>query len=99
MTETGRSCCAETRGHILILTINRPERMNAMSPELSDALIEAFVEAGADPEMRAIVLTAVGDRAFCAGADLKARAQEDAAGKPFQPLLSRVQRYRIRSCL
>ena len=67
--------------------------MNAMSPELSDALIEAFVDAGADPDVRAIVLTAVGDRAFCAGADLKARAEVDAAGKPFQPLLSRVQRY------
>jgi enoyl-CoA hydratase len=84
---------AEARGHILVLTINRPERMNSLSAELSDALIEAFVEAGADPDVRVIVLTAVGDRAFCAGADLKARAQEDAEGKPFQPLLSRVQRY------
>ena len=84
---------SERRGHILLLTINRPYRMNALSPELSEALIEAFVGAGADPEVRAVVLTAVGDRAFCAGADLKARAQEDADGKPFQPLLSRVQRY------
>jgi len=84
---------SERRGHILLLTMNRPERMNALSPELSDALIGAFVEAGADPEVRAIVLTAVGDRAFCAGADLKARAEEDKEGKPFQPLLSRVQRY------
>ncbi len=83
----------ETRGHIRILTINRPERMNAMSPELSDQLIDAFVEGGADPDIRAIVLTAVGDRAFCAGADLKARAEADAAGGAFQPLLSRVQRY------
>jgi enoyl-CoA hydratase len=84
---------SEMRGHIQVLTINRPERMNALSPELSEALVEAFVEAGADPGVRAVVLTAVGDRAFCAGADLKARAQADAAGKPFQPLLSRVQRY------
>src|ERR1700729_2850718 len=83
----------ETRGHVRILTINRPERSNAMSPELTEQLIDAFVDAGADPDVRAIVLTAVGDRAFCAGADLKARAQEDAEGKPFQPLLSRVQRY------
>ncbi len=83
----------EMRGHILVLTINRPERMNALSSELSDALIEAFVDAGADPDVRVVVLTAVGDRAFCAGADLKARAREDADGKPFQPLLSRVQRY------
>ena len=64
-----------------------------MSPELTEALIDAFVEGGADPDVRVIVLTAVGDRAFCAGADLKARAAVDAAGEVFQPLLSRVQRY------
>lgn len=93
MSETAPILVAEMRGHILILTIDRPGRMNALSPELSDALIGAFVEAGADPEVRAIVLTATGDRAFCAGADLKARARADAEGKPFQPLLSRVQRY------
>jgi enoyl-CoA hydratase/carnithine racemase len=68
----------ETRGYIRILTINRPERSNAMSPELTEELIDAFVDAGADPEVRVIVLTAVGDRAFCAGADLKAAAQSDA---------------------
>lgn len=84
---------SERRGHILILTINRPERMNSISPELSEALVHEFVEASADPDVRAVVLTAVGDRAFCAGADLKARAQEDQAGKPFQPLLSRAERY------
>ena len=88
-----RGLLSELRGHILVLTINRPERSNAISPELSDALIEAFVDANADPDIRAIILTAVGDRAFCGGADLKARAAEDAAGKPFQPLLSRVRRF------
>ncbi len=93
MSEAEPILLSEMRGHILVLTINRPARMNALSPELSEALIEAFVEAGADAQVRAVVLTAVGDRAFCAGADLKARAQEDAEGKPFQPLLSRVQRY------
>ena len=83
----------ETRGHLRILTINRPERMNSLSPEMSEALVEAFVDAGSDPDIRCIILTAVGERAFCAGADLKARAEADAAGKPFQPLLSRVERY------
>ncbi len=84
---------SETRGLIRVLTINRPDRMNAISPELSDALIEAFVDAASEPDIRAIVLTAVGERAFCAGADLKARAEADKAGKPYQPLLSRVERY------
>jgi enoyl-CoA hydratase len=84
---------AEMRGNVLVLTINRPERMNSMLPELSDALIEAFVEGGRR-------FRRAGDRAYvcrrqgvCAGADLKARAQQDRAGKPFQPLLSRVKRY------
>ncbi len=84
---------SETRGHVLVLTINRPERMNALSPELSEELVVAFTEASADPDVRCVVLTSVGDRAFCAGADLKARAEEDADGKPFQPLLARAQRY------
>ena len=83
----------ETRGHVRVLTINRPARSNAMSPELTEELIDAFVDGGGDPEVRVIVLTAVGDRAFCAGADLKARAEADAAGQAYQPLLSRVQRY------
>src|SRR5258708_39488965 len=82
----------ETRGHIRILTINRPERSNAMSPELTEELIDAFVDGGADPDIRAIVLTAVGDRAFCAGADLKARAQADAAGYVFRAVFSRGAR-------
>ena len=75
MTDTTPILLTETRGHIRLLTINRPDRMNSLSPEMSDALVEAFVEAGADPEVRVIVLTAVGERAFCAGADLKARAR------------------------
>jgi enoyl-CoA hydratase/carnithine racemase len=92
-TDPARILLSEDRGHIRILTINRPERMNAISPELNEALVEAFVEANADDQVRAIILTGVGERAFCAGADLKARKEEDAAGKPFQPLLARVRRY------
>ena len=91
--DTGPVLLTENRGHIRILTINRPHRSNAMSPALTDALVAAFVEANAEPDVRAVILTAVGDRAFCAGADLKARAEADAAGEPFQPLLSRIQRY------
>ena len=82
----------ETRGHLRILTINRPERRNAMNPELQAELLEAFVEAGADPEVRVVILTAVGDLAFCAGADLKARKEEDDAGKPFQGVMQRTSR-------
>ncbi len=57
-------------GKVLSLTLNRPERRNAINDELILALTEAFSAASADPSIRAIVLTAVGDKAFCAGADL-----------------------------
>jgi enoyl-CoA hydratase/carnithine racemase len=64
--------------------------MNALSPELPDELIEAFVDAGTGRGHS--LLISVGDQAFYAGAGLKARAGQDRAGKPFQMLLSRVQR-------
>ena len=54
----------------LWLTINRPERRNAISPGVLAGLIEALTRANADREVRAIVLTGAGDKAFCAGADL-----------------------------
>jgi enoyl-CoA hydratase/carnithine racemase len=54
----------ETRGHVRLLTLNRPQRANALSPELMSALVEAFVEAGADSDVRAIVVTGAGERAF-----------------------------------
>ncbi len=55
---------------VLWLTINRPERRNAISPGVLAGLIEALTRANADREVRAIVLTGAGDKAFCAGADL-----------------------------
>jgi 2-(1,2-epoxy-1,2-dihydrophenyl)acetyl-CoA isomerase len=57
-------------GAVLTLTLNRPEALNALNPEMTHAL-RAGVEAAAhDPEVGAVVLTGAG-RAFCAGADLK----------------------------
>jgi enoyl-CoA hydratase len=58
---------------IAVVTLNRPEARNAMNTDLAKALIEAFRQVGGDPAVRAIVLTGSGDRAFCAGADLKER--------------------------
>lgn len=55
---------------VLWLTINRPERRNAISPGVLAGLTEALTRANADREVRAIVLTGAGDKAFCAGADL-----------------------------
>lgn len=58
---------------IAVLTLNRPDRLNAFSDEMLRALIEAFARLGATPEARVIVLTGAG-RAFCAGGDIKGMA-------------------------
>ena len=54
-----------------VLTINRPERRNALNEAVADGLVAAIDCAEADPACRSIILTGAGDRAFCAGADLK----------------------------
>ena len=59
---------------VLVLTLNRPERRNAIDPELRDALAEALDRAGTDEAVRGVVLSGAGG-AFCAGGDL-ARFQE-----------------------
>lgn len=64
----------EQSGGILRLTINRPERRNALNDDLILMLTEAFGKAARDADVRAIVLGAVGDKAFCAGADLNPNA-------------------------
>lgn len=66
------SVLTERRGHSLLVTINRPEVLNAVDQTVWDGLGDAWALADADPEVRVVVLTGVGDRAFCAGADLRA---------------------------
>ncbi|MDR3508645.1 MAG: enoyl-CoA hydratase [Caulobacteraceae bacterium] len=56
---------------VAIVTLNRPEAMNALSKGLRAALAEAFVALQADPDVRAAILTGAGERAFTAGLDLK----------------------------
>ncbi len=73
-----------TVGHVRLLVLNRPGRLHALSRPLWDALIDAYLEAGADAEVRAIVITATGDKAFCSGFDLKDVQERDNAGKPFR---------------
>lgn len=59
----------DTGGGVRRLTLNRPETLNAVTPELRERLIAALAEASADREVRVVVLTGAG-RAFCSGADL-----------------------------
>ena len=57
-----------------VITLNRPERLNALGGRLAQELREAVADISADPEMRAGIVTGAG-RAFCAGADLKERVE------------------------
>jgi enoyl-CoA hydratase/carnithine racemase len=66
----------EKRGHVATLTLNRPERMNAISMEMLAQLGEALADADDDAEIRVILITGSG-RGFCSGLDLK----DAAAGK------------------
>jgi enoyl-CoA hydratase len=61
----------EREGAVATVTLNRPEAMNALSSAMMVAITGALQEVDADPAIRAIVLTGAGDRAFCAGLDLK----------------------------
>jgi enoyl-CoA hydratase/carnithine racemase len=61
----------EVADHVSTITLNRPERLNAFTPTMARELMEAFDQADADDEVRAIVVTGEG-RGFCAGADLAA---------------------------
>jgi len=63
----------ERQGHLLIITLNRPERQNAINGEMLVRLYDACVEADTDPDIRCIVLTGAGGN-FCSGADLKEMA-------------------------
>jgi enoyl-CoA hydratase len=57
-------------GHVATITIDRPDRLNALSLAMYDELGRAFAEVRDDADIRAVILTGTGDKAFCVGADL-----------------------------
>jgi enoyl-CoA hydratase/carnithine racemase len=61
----------ERRGGVLVARLNRPEARNALNGALIQGISAAIVDAEADPQIRAIVITGTGDRAFCADMDLR----------------------------
>jgi enoyl-CoA hydratase/carnithine racemase len=67
----------DTDGHVAIVTMNRPEKHNAMSPDVIQGVRDGFARANADRNIRAVMLTGAGDRAFSAGADLVHMAQRE----------------------
>lgn len=71
------------KGKIAIITINRPEKMNALDPDSNRELIKAWIDFRDDEELLVAIITGAGTQAFCAGADLK-RVEEFYSLTPFQ---------------
>ncbi len=86
-------CKIERDGRLLIVTLNRPERMNALHPPANIELGKVFDDFSADPELWGAIITGAGDRAFSAGNDLKFTAESGGklafAEKGFAGLTSR----------
>jgi len=70
-----RHVIVEQEGHLLTVTLNRPEARNALSPEMLVGMYDAWRRLDDDDELRAAILTGAGGH-FCAGADLKSMHQE-----------------------
>jgi 2-(1,2-epoxy-1,2-dihydrophenyl)acetyl-CoA isomerase len=82
-----------TADHVLSLTLNRPETLNALTPAQRDEIVRLLSEASASAEVRAVVLTGTG-RGFCAGADLRVTTTtaERVAGDVARTLRTGAQR-------
>jgi len=76
---SNKYCKVETVGRISLITINRPEVLNALTPAAHAELAAAFDAFENDPEVWVAILTGAGDRAFCVGKDLKTTPQ---SGEP-----------------
>jgi enoyl-CoA hydratase len=85
-TQPAPAVLTERRGRVLLITLNRPEAMNAINGALSTGLWAAVQELDGDPDLTAGVLTGTG-RGFCAGMDLKAFAR----GEDIGPMMSFIQ--------
>ena len=71
---------------VATITLSRPERMNAFTDVMMREVIDAFDRVDADDDVRAVIVTGAGERAFCAGADLGGGGDTFAKGRPIAPL-------------
>ena len=70
----------ELRDRMAVVRLNRPEKMNALSRQMLEELKAAFTRIEREPDVRVVLLTGAGERAFCAGTDIKELAQLDEEG-------------------
>ncbi len=66
----------EVADQIATITLNRPAKMNSYTPQMGHEISESIMEAEGDPNVRVIIMTGAGDRAFCAGADIGGFAKD-----------------------
>ena len=79
----------EQRGAVTLITLNRPQALNALNSSVLEELIDAFAKFEADPSQGCAVLTGSGEKAFAAGADIKEMAEKPAAEFYGQDFFSR----------
>ncbi len=90
------SLIVDRNGHIAVVRLNRPEKHNALNALLSSELIDCLDALEADDEVRVIVLTGSGDKAFCAGADMAEATSGDSRGAPTGPAQAAARLLRVR---
>jgi enoyl-CoA hydratase/carnithine racemase len=93
MTTTDSSAVRyERHGAVAVLTLNAPQRRNALSQAIRSGIRDGLIRADADREVAVAVLTGAGDRAFCAGADLKEMSTDNTGvpGAEFMPIARRT---------
>ncbi|MCI2256453.1 enoyl-CoA hydratase/isomerase family protein [Domibacillus sp. PGB-M46] len=79
----------EKKGEIAYLTLNRPEKRNAINSDMSDLLLEYLEEYKTDPQARVLIITGNGEKAFCSGRDLKESKENPEAFRK-KPLRGRL---------
>ncbi len=83
---------------VVTVVLNRPERMNALNTAMGEDLLACFEALHRDPDVRAVVLTGAGDRAFCAGGDLKERHEMTDEAWRAQHVIFEQAAWRILRC-
>ncbi|MBO9880075.1 enoyl-CoA hydratase-related protein [Xanthomonas sp. D-109] len=90
---SGTPVLADTQGAIRILTVNRADKLNALNRQVLQALDATFADAADDPQIRVVVLTGAGEKAFVAGADIAEMNElTPVQGRDFSQLGQRLMR-------
>lgn len=83
------------RGGVGILTLHRPNKLNALNPQMIEELSRILREAEADPDIRLLVLEGSGDRAFCAGGDIRTAYERCLEGKKEEVMCAFRKEYEV----